>query len=249
VTLQDRINRLQQATADGATIEQFMLHEPVHHVARNTTANPGSSTTFVVVFQSRRQGILKTFAGQNPATCHAYGQDPYEAVTHEVVAWRLAYALGSPWDQLVPAAVLRDIQGAGPGALINFKRGKPDLNVFHEATSQVRAAAFWDALIGQQDRHGINFRYDAAAKRLGLIDNAFAFARRGDFRNDSIFLAWRLSAHQQTLSPREREVLERLLDEDLHGLHDYLPDDRVHALEHRAQRMVTTGSLPSPAAF
>jgi hypothetical protein len=47
------------------------------------------------------------------ATCQ---QDRSEANVHEVVAWRLANALGNPWDQLVPTAVLRTFDDIGPGA-------------------------------------------------------------------------------------------------------------------------------------
>jgi hypothetical protein len=251
MTLQDRIDTLQQATAGGSALEQLMLHEPVRDVVPNGTQNPGvASATFVVVFESRRQAVLKPFHTQNPRVCAHYGQDPYEAVLHEVVAWRLAWAMGDPWAQLLPTVVLRDIPGGGPGAVMNWRRGGPDQAVFTDAKAQVNAAGFWDALVGQQDRHLTNYRYDTQARRLALIDNAFAFARPGDFINGMpLFLATRRSNQGIPLSPSEKAALDGLLNSDLHGLRDYLATDRADALELRAEQMRSCGMVPLPGAF
>lgn len=251
-TLQDRINRLQEATANGPALEQLMLREPVLAVSANSTPNPGASLsgTFVVVFESRRQAILKPFGGQNPNACHHYNQDVYECLTHEVVAWRLAHELGGVFEQLLPTAVLRQIEGAGPGVLLNWRDGSADHDVFLHAQAQVHAAAFWDALIGQQDRHSGNFRYDSATRRLAAIDSAFAFARPGDFFNGpSLFLEFRRGNGGEAIDAGEGETLRRLLDRDLYGLHNFLAPDRAAALEERARRMLNTGLLPASGEF
>jgi len=248
--LQDRVNLLQQATADGSPLEHLLLGDRVLTIAANGTGNPGASVTYLVVLESRRQGIFKPFAGQHPNACANYQQDPFEAIIHEVAAWRLAHALGAPWDQLVPTAVLRVLHGAGPGVLINWRRGSPDPAVFEQANAQVCAAAFWDAVIGQQDRHATNFRYDAETRRLALIDNAFAFARPNDLHNQSLFLAYRRSTHMVTLNGDETTALETILDsEDLLGLRLFIVEDRADALEARARDMLERRLLPLPGDF
>lgn len=250
MSLQDRINRLQAATAHGSPLEQLMLHERILMVSPNHTANAGGTTTHVVVFESRRQAILKPFGAQLPNACHHYGQDPLETLTHEVAAWRLAHALGGSWEQIVPTAVLRDVAGIGPGVLVNWRDGSPDLAVLDEAKAQAFAAAFWDALIGQQDRHLKNFRYDQTSRRLALIDNAFAFARPGDLLNESLFLRFRRSKHGTTLTNHEKTALSAFLETgNLHGLRAFLADERAEALESRAHAMLERGMLPLPGAF
>jgi hypothetical protein len=250
MSLQGRINNLQQATATGSPLEHLLLNDKVLTIAKNGTANAGVSSTYLVILESRRQAIFKPFGGQHPNACVNYQQDAFEAVTHEVVAWRLAHALGSPWDQLVPTAVLRGIDGAGPGVLINWRRGSPDPAVFDGARAQACAAGFWDALIGQQDRHATNFRYDAEARRLALIDNSFAFARPNDLHNQSLFLAYRRSQHMTKLSQREIQAVEAILEsDDLLGLRLFLADDRAEALESRAKGMRTRKMLPLPGDF
>jgi hypothetical protein len=249
-TLQDRINRLQAATAYGPALEQLMLREPVLSVAATATSHPGASVTFVVVFESRRQAILKPFGGQNPNACANYNQDTQECLTHEVVAWRLAHALGDPYDQLLPTAVLRDVPGAGPGVLVNFRDGGADPAVFNEAPAQAYATAFWDALIGQQDRHGANFRYDPTARRLAAIDSAFAFARPGDFiNNGSMFIEYRHGSSDGMLDDDEKNALQQLADHDLYGVRDFLARDRGDALRDRVDRMLASGRLPASGEF
>ena len=107
------------------------------------------------------------------------------------------------------------------------------------------------ALIGQQDRNARNFRFDHVSRRLALIDHGFTFARPGDLANASIFLAMRrMEPGGQTLTTREMEVLDELLDSgDLHGLTRYLPGDRSLAMEQRALRMQKTRLLPAVTAF
>ena len=74
----------------------------------------------------------------------------------------------------------------GPGAL-SLKC--PGENESDEPTRQLLEdcchAAFFDALIGQQDRHSGNWLWDAPTGRLTLIDHGCSFARRGDPCNRS----------------------------------------------------------------
>ena len=249
MNLTDRIANLQAATARGIAIEQELLREDIIAAAPAITSSPGSSAPLLVVLETGRSAFFKRFCDQDPNLCSQYGHHPFDVPVNEVAAWRLAYAMGNPWRRLLPTAVLRTIDNAG-GALINEKPGKVDNNVF-EAESQVAAAAFWDALIGNQDRNARNFRYDAAHQRLGLIDHGFAFARPGDpINQSSFFLAHRRTrAGEGTLRQNERDALEELLDEDLHELREFVAPDRAEAgggsaLAARARRMSASRCLP-----
>lgn len=247
-----RIANLTAATAHGATIEHELLRAGILAIAPVLTQHPGSSRPLAAVLETRRISFFKRFRDQNVRLCSDYGQHPYDVPLNEVVAWRLAHAMGHPWDQLVPTAVLRQIDGHG-GALINQKDGIVDLAVFDGAKGQVLAAAFWDALIGNQDRNSGNYRYDAKAHRLGLIDHGFCFARPGDHSNyGSYFLGHRRRNHQQGtgITAQERHALQALIDSgDLHGLRSYLPADRCDALEARATEMLRAGCLPLVHVF
>jgi hypothetical protein len=237
VKIEERIRNLSAATR-GTPIEQDLARGRISMVAPVVTATPGATTPVVV-------------GDQNPAACRHYGHEPFDVPCNEVTAWRLAYAMGDPWRQLLPTAVLRNI-GGRTGVLVNHKDGKPNPDAFTDARGQVMAAALFDALIANQDRHALNYRYDATTRRLGLIDHGFAFARPGDFMNGSAFLAARLLAGppESLLSPTEQRVLEVLLDSgDLHGLRGFLATDRADALEARAENMARNRCLPAVGAF
>jgi hypothetical protein len=244
-----RIANLVAATATGVAIEQELLHSRVLAIAPALTQTPGATAPLLVVLESRRSAFFKRYRDQSARACAHYGHERLGVPLNEVIAWRLACALGAPWSQLVPASVLRVIDNAG-GALTNDRKGKADLAVLDDASAQVKAAGFWDALVGNQDRHMNNFRYIAARRSLGLIDHGYSFARPGDILNASFFSAHRRSKNEHSLLLNERAALTELVDSgDLHGLRGYLPTDRADALEGRAHRMLQSGCLPLPGAF
>ncbi len=154
----------------------MLLHEPAIDITSNSTHNAGSMTRWLVTLESRREAIFKKLGNVKVEQARLYGQDRVEANVHEVVAWRLAHALGDPWGQLLPTAVLRTLDSIGPGVLCNRRDGWPDRAVFYKAKTQAAAAAFWDCLVGQQDRHANQYRFDAGKSRLALIDHAFVRA-------------------------------------------------------------------------
>jgi hypothetical protein len=107
------------------------------------------------------------------------------------------------------------------------------------------AAAFFDSLIGQQDRHRGNYRRDAGNEKLGLIDHGYAFAHLPDqYFNRSVFVEWRWDAARGDLTEAEREALEGLLASgDLHGLERFLLPEEAEALASRAKRMLERGAI------
>lgn len=235
------------ATAVGNAIEQDLLRAEVITMGTALTASGGTSAPSLVVLDTRRTAFFKRFRDQRPNICAHYGHDPLDVPLNEVAAWRLAFAMGDPWRQLVPTAVFRKINGAG-GALINDRKAKADLQVFSEAGQQVLSAAFWDALIGQQDRNQQNFRYERSTRSLALIDHGFAFGRPGDICTSTLFLAARFP-QAPLLRAEERGALEALLAHDLHGLGGFVSEDRVEALERRAKEMLRTGRVPTPGTL
>ena len=247
--IDERIANLVSATAHGTPIEQELMRSGIIAMGVAITGSAGTSAPPLVVLDTRRRAFFKRFCDQKPNLCRQYKQDRIEAVLNEVTAWRLAFATGDPWRQMLPTAVLRKIENLG-GALINEKPGRVNDPALANVMGQVMAAGFWDGLIGNQDRNMRNYRYDADSNSLGLIDHAFAFARPGDPFNASAFLAGRRLQAGATLAERELEALEALLDSgDLHGLRDCLPTDRADALEDRARRMMNTRLLPGLGAF
>lgn len=253
MNFQERIQALLAVYADRASLlERGLFTEVVLSCQPHATANPGGNETYLVVFASRAEAIFKPFEGQNPATCANYQQDPYEVVLHEVAAWRLAEAMGGPWDQLLPTAVFRNIGAIGAGAVINKRRGIPVAlpTVLEQAQAQADAAALWDALVGQQDRHTSNFRYEAETRTLALIDHGYAFALPGHRCNASVFVAERAAANRRALHPHETQALQQLLaSPDLHGLRRFLDAPRVNALQTRAESMLARQEIPPLGAY
>lgn len=249
MNIDERIANLTSATAHGTPIEQELLRSGIIAMGAAITGSAGTSAPPLVVLDTRRRAFFKRFCDQKANLCRQYGHDRVEAPVNEVIAWRLAFAMGDPWRQMLATAVLRKINDLG-GALINEKPGKVNDAALANVMNQVVAAGFWDALIGNQDRNMRNYRYDADSNSLGLIDHAFAFARPGDLFNSSAFLAGRRLHAGPTLIPKELEALESMLDSgDLHGLRDFLPADRADALEDRARGMLNRRVLPAPGAF
>lgn len=136
------------------------------------------------------RAYFKPTGGVSTSTASAYQQHSVIDVgLHEIVAWRLALALGPPWKEMVPPAVwwvlpsVTDIRDTGP--LVLGLPGSASLAPPGSGFDQlVSDAAFFDALIGAQDRHHENLRSDPAPPPLlGLIDHGFTFARAGDDHN------------------------------------------------------------------
>jgi hypothetical protein len=253
MNLQERIEALMATyAARGSLLEQGLFGETVLSCQPHATANPGGSETYLIVFASRAEAIFKPFIGQNPATCAYYQQEPYEVVLHEVAAWRLADAMGPPWNQLLPTAALRNVAAVGPGVVINRRRGVPMPLplVLEQAQAQADAAALWDALLGQQDRHASNFRYEAESRSLALIDHGYAFALPGHRCNASVFVAERQASHRTAVHPNEMQALQHLLaSPDLHGLRRFLDAPRADALQKRAEAMVNRQVILIPGAY
>jgi hypothetical protein len=280
----ERLDRVRDAQASLThPDERFMLDAPTPAFAphRSVTAGPNANSVLSATAEhgGRRWPLFfKPLAGVLLPNARAYGQDSLVDIgIHEVAAWWLARELGSPWSELVAPAVwldppgAQDIRASGPVILgMGGSAMLPEPGVgFDQLISD---AAFFDALIGAQDRHDENLRAATPPPQLGLIDHGYAFARPGDLHNSyptaGFFL--RLRFGQQSfalghgpildytgvgqLSPalgaHELAVITRLAaDPSLLGVAELLPDDRAQAMRDRVSRMASTGEVLRAGSF
>ncbi len=262
--------------------ERFMLDAPTPPYAphRSITADPNVNDVLsgTAEHNGRRWPLFfKPLSGVKPAAAHAYGHDsPVDVGIHEVAAWWLARELGPPWSEMVAPAVWLDPSGASDirssGPVILGMGGSALLPEPGSGFGQlISDAAFFDALIGAQDRHDQNLRAQNPP-RLGLIDHGYAFARPGDLHNSyetaGFFLKIRFGIRRfrlphgpvldydgvgslsPVLAPHEHAAVSRLAaDPALLGVAELLSDDRADAIRDRVARMVEVGEVLQAGDF
>jgi hypothetical protein len=247
VTLVERVGRL-RALQGGNPDERALIDSPVVGYLA-VTSTPGLNQTFRVALENRRIAFHKPFAGVDVTAAHTFGHGPTDPPLHECAAWRLAHAVGAPWNALVPCCVLRRISEQ-EGSLCERAPGRPSTTDPFFDPAQAAPAAFFDSLIAQQDRHAANYRWDDASNHLMLIDHGYAFARPGDVLNVSAFVDWRWRLGREALESREIEALRSIAQApDLFGLEGVLELARATALRARAERMLQRGTVLRPAEF
>jgi hypothetical protein len=197
----------------------------------------GTNTTRRVELDNGVVGYFKPFGGEDKRLESGFGQESAQQSLHEAASWRLASQLGPPWSDIVAPVVIREINGE----LGSFALQRPGREWDRDPwrSGEWREAAFFDCLIGQQDRHGGN--YLVAGDRLSLIDHGYTFARPGDYQNASV-LVWNRVSKDPALTYAERDALQRLVSSpDLMGMERVLQPSRARALRARAGRMLADG--------
>jgi hypothetical protein len=248
MSLQDRVDELE--SQQGSPAEDHLISARIDEYEVHGTENEGINSTYYVRFEVDAEAFHKTFSGVDVPAAQYYGHHPDEVPLHECAAWRLAVRLGLPYSELVAACVLREHEGEA-GALSARQYGLSwSREPFTEMPDSCFAAAFFDSLIAQQDRHRGNYRWDAGNRKLGLIDHGFAFAKPGQFFNKSEFVVWRWKQGTAELAADERAALQGLLDSgDLYGLAWFLLAEEADALAVRARRMLEQGTILGPGEF
>lgn len=210
-------------------------------------AHGGTNETSRVELDNGLVGYHKPFSGLNDSLAQMFGQDAAQQSVHEAAAWQLAKRMGPPWDQMVPPCVIREVNGE-LGSFAVERPGRTNVRDFR-GSPEWKDAAFFDALVGQQDRHHGN--YLLAGDRITLIDHGYAFAREGDYMNWSNFQTQRFtSAADRDLSSREIAVLDDLIaSPDLFGLRDVLEPERAERVLGRAKLMKSLGRIAGPGVY
>jgi hypothetical protein len=235
-----------RASQGARAIERQMLDEAFTGPPAPTTS-PGVNATKQLELAGGAVVFHKPFSGVHVANAIAYGQTDGTPPLHEAVSWRLAVALGSPWDEIVVPCMLREYSGED-GSLSLRATGWPRDTAPTLHPTWCLPAAFFDSLIAQQDRHDGNWRWDG--KRLTLIDHGYTFALPRAILNYSDFVTARHRRGAARLLMDERDALSRLLsDSDLLGMARFLLPDRAQALADRARLMLQRGEILRPGEF
>jgi hypothetical protein len=245
----DRVRRLLHLQGSHE-LERALLEGEIVAYEPHQTAAAGINSTFYVEIEPDLVAFHKPHDGIVPRIARDYGHSLDTPPICECAAWQLAKNLGEPYDRLVPATVYRAVGSAeedpafwseGSLALRLDGAAFKGSAVVRHAREDALAAGFFDALIGNQDRHAGQFRWDEANSALGLLDHGFSFPVEGDLCRGAYFQSFR-RREDARITDDERQVLRRLLDDDeLFGLAGILEPDRAERLRWRAQRMLDLG--------
>jgi hypothetical protein len=235
-----------RASQGARAVEQQMLNEAFTGPPAPTTS-PGVNATKQLELSGGAIMFHKPFSGVHVANAIAYGQTDETPPLHEAASWRLAVALGPPWDEIVVPCVLREYAGED-GSLSLRAVGWPRDTAPTLNPTWCLPAALFDSLIAQQDRHDGNWRWDG--NQLTLIDHGYAFALPRAILNYSDFVAARHRHGAASLLAEEQAALDRLLsDSNLLGMARFLVPARAQALADRARLMLHRGEILRPGEF
>jgi len=222
-------------------------------IGEGAVAHSGVNDTRRLIFSSGGEGYFKAFGGLDDSAAYGHGDHSGQQPVHEVAAWQLARNLGPEYASIVAPCAFREHNGHW-GSVSQGTAGSPyavvgsDLNTImskraRDGVQQIHDAAFYDALIGNGDRHGGNFLINQ--RGLTLIDHGFAFHTGGvESGNWGRLIGQRIKNNASALTTREREHLDALLaSKDAHGMAGILEDDRLEAMLRRARIMRDEGNL------
>jgi hypothetical protein len=235
-----------KAVQGALPVEQRLLGEAFFG-SPAPTSSPGINTTKRLALVGGDVVFHKPFSGVQVANAIAFGQTDETPPLHEAASWRLAVALGPPWEEIVAPCVLREYAGED-GSLSLRASGWPRDTAPTLNPTWCLPAAFFDSLIAQQDRHDGNWRWDG--ERLKLIDHGYTFALPGAILNYSDFVVARHGHGAAGLLTEERDALTNLIsDSDLLGMARLLLSDRAQALADRARLMLERDEILRPGEF
>lgn len=231
-------------------LEDTLLRDDVvQHLVPGTAS---TSTVYECPLRGGRTAFHKPIDGMLQPHPHAgmpvwqfFGHaDPFAVVVNECAAWRLARHLGQPWDTLVATSVARWVAATGPGVVEGWgsftrKGAGPSGAAAPVRDPALRdPAAFFDCLIGNQDRHAGNYRYENGI--LTLFDHNLTFAGGQWWFNDSIFARHRTTG----LTSQEAGLLHALPGSTAwREMQAILRPDQFASLEWRRGEMLTHNAL------
>lgn len=256
MTAQDQVDALLAFQGDHAD-EDELIAAGVVEVRAYRGATDHISDVYEVELESGRCAYFKPtngpYAQRTPAlrAMASYGHTLMSMTISECAAWQLARRLGPSWEGLVVPTVLRflAVPGGGRevGSLSLAQPGRDRQRSFFAAVpDQVSSGAFYDTLVGQQDRNLGNVLWHEEARRIHLIDHAFTFGLPGRPTGEVALSVWRWRYGSRDLAGAEVRTLHDLVESDLHGLGSFVEPARAAALKRRAERMLGTRRVLQP---
>lgn len=229
--------------------ENVLQGQPV--VTEPLTDGKGVNSTMFVTFEDGTKGYFKPVDGANPIVQRIYQCDGQEQAIHEAAAWAMAKRLGSEYESMVAPCIIT-VQDGRLGSVslersgITAKSAKDQEKTFIPADDVVLRAGFFDALTGQQDRHGGNFLMDG--EKMTLIDHGLSFKLPGANLGASLFVTLRNSVPAaRDLDGREQRLLEELVkSDDALGMAEILGPERTEAMKIRAVKMIFSRKILPP---
>lgn len=220
----------------------------------STAATGGANAPIKMILENGWTAYFKAFSQVNFGVAAQYGHVDRMPPLLEAVAWKLAERIGPPVVEVVQPVVLREMDpGTGTmelGALSLGAYGVPNYAPILDSEPAVRLCSLFDCLVGQQDRHTGNFKFESAQYRLALFDHGFAFARPGDHCNSTAFVQAAHAKGWADLDGWQTDALAQLVGSpDTLGIAPMLPDDRHDALRARAEAMLNTAQLLPAGQF
>lgn len=217
---------------------------PFHSFGVNEVSKVELSTGGAAFHKPFTAGELNFGRSSRPGQMDPY---LYEQALREVAAYRFSLVLGDPWAGLVPTCVLREHAGE-LGSLSREAPGGPVWTADAVDDSYLMAGGFFDALIGETDRHPENMLVHKG--RLFLIDHGFAFSSQPFQAPNSRLLEWRHVKGKMALMSAELAAIDRVLDRDnMRVVTELIGPAAAAALRVRAAQMRFTRQLPTPLRF
>jgi len=225
--------------------EQRLLKSAIDSV---TLFNSGTSQTYEVTFSDGARAAFKPIEGVE-ANAPGYGHTGVSVILNDYAAWLVARGLG--YESLVRGVVIATCPEAdvGLGSMQTWLDGEAS-GAGWEGASQLRLAALFDAAIGQQDRNGGNFVYDAGMDELGLFDQSYTFPLQGHQAGSSEILNSVHNGGGAALDEPLVEALDRFeSSEERASVQEVLAPDRYARVEARIALMRERGELLRPGEF
>jgi hypothetical protein len=258
VTEQEQVNALWELQGLGDELEEELKNARATRIEAYQGGGLHASDVYEVVVETGRIAYFKPANGLlGPVGSRAlrnYDHTLLSTTISECAAWQLAKNMGEPWRSLVAPTALRFITlpdgKRDVGALTVYRPGREKQRGYLDIVPDLASAgAFFDALIGQQDRNDGNILWYEERRQIYLIDHGFSFARPGANSGEVILTNWRAGQGTRMLSDREVEVLNQLAGSEIAGLGSFVEPGRFGALSDRVTGMLASHEMPLVGSF
>lgn len=243
----DAVLRLQERDPASQALGTAAFVDSDPQYTRSMRASQGGETTLELADGRHAQVHFKFADGVLLLGAMLKVHSKQTAILMESASRGFAVHLGAAYSSLVPPTAVRRGPREQPLWCVQQMRegnGHVSVEAVRErAPQQWRAAALFDFLTGQQDRHPGNYLWEESTATLTLIDHGFSFTR--GFPPPVYSRLWR----SRRTDPLERQldadelVLVEQLAADLGPVADCLSRGRRDGLQRRVERLRRTGRL------